>query len=508
MPEQTPNASLKQLMVSGGWALRLILRTCPGTTAGLIVLTLLRSAVPVGLALAGRGLINSAVEVASQHRVDLAPLAPWLVIGFVLTVIEAVGELATALLRQRLQDDVNLAVTSSILEHAAELDVSFFEDRTTREMMERARQTSASRFSMFFSHSQQAITAVLQAAALVALLVALEPLSALVMAPFAVPLLLSHWRLARERYATEHARVTKRRWMQYHLGKLTSSESVGEVRTLGLASVLIDRFRTVARQFRDEDRRLHGRRFRLRAIFAALTTAAFYLVFIRVSLRVLEGSLTFGDLAIFGGAAVRLRGMFDSAIEAGTSALEQSMYIADVQAFFSARPSLKQTTGLRPPPGDGALRIENLTFRYPGRSEPALRDVSLKVAAGESVAIVGENGAGKSTLVKLIARLYDPDAGQIWLDGIPLQELALDHLHGQIAYLGQGFGRYEATAAENIAFGDWPRLLDQRERIEQIARLAKVDAMIEAMPEGYDTRLGCLFGEYDPSGGQWQGQVS
>jgi ATP-binding cassette subfamily B protein len=85
-----------------------------------------------------------------------------------------------------------------------------------------------------------------------------------------------------------------------------------------------------------------------------------------------------------------------------------------------------------------------------------------------------------------------------------LRELALSYLHGQVAFVFQDFNRYEATAAENIAYGDWRTLMPDREAIERVARLADVDNLIRSMPQGYDTLLGRMFGKHDLSGGQWQ----
>ena len=120
------------------------------------------------------------------------------------------------------------------------------------------------------------------------------------------------------------------------------------------------------------------------------------------------------------------------------------------------------------------------------------------------VALVGENGAGKTTLVKLIARLYDADEGSVLVDGTDVREWSIEHLHESIAFLAQGFIRYEATAGDNIAYGNWMHTLDRPERVAQIAAAAEVDDLIAALPQGYDTMLGRMFGEHDLSGGQWQ----
>jgi ATP-binding cassette subfamily B protein len=92
----------------------------------------------------------------------------------------------------------------------------------------------------------------------------------------------------------------------------------------------------------------------------------------------------------------------------------------------------------------------------------------------------------------------------IYVDGRDIREIAIDSYHRQIAFVFQNFEKYAATAQENIAYGDWQRLLGDREAVERIARRAGVEDLILKMPAGYDTMLGRKFGTYTPSGGQWQ----
>jgi ATP-binding cassette subfamily B protein len=145
-----------------------------------------------------------------------------------------------------------------------------------------------------------------------------------------------------------------------------------------------------------------------------------------------------------------------------------------------------------------------VTFTYPRASRPTIQNLSLSIREGETVAIVGHNGAGKTTLAKLIARLYRADRGQILVDGVPIEEYALQTLYQQVAFVFQHATRYEATAGENIAYGDWRRLLDRPDEVVRIARSARVDEMVRRLPDGYETLLGRMFGDADLSGGQWQ----
>jgi ATP-binding cassette subfamily B protein len=133
-----------------------------------------------------------------------------------------------------------------------------------------------------------------------------------------------------------------------------------------------------------------------------------------------------------------------------------------------------------------------------------LEDVSLAIEPGEVVALVGPNGAGKSTLVKLLGRLYEPEQGAILLDGHKLSDFAPENLRLRLSFVFQRFARYEATAGENIAYGDWRRLRDDPDAIEEIAERTGAADMIARLPDGYETHLGRSFGHTTLSVGQWQ----
>ncbi len=138
------------------------------------------------------------------------------------------------------------------------------------------------------------------------------------------------------------------------------------------------------------------------------------------------------------------------------------------------------------PPVRGAIAFEGVSFGYPGRP-PALTDVSLQIAAGETIAIVGPNGAGKSTLAHLLMRLHEPAAGRIRIDGVDIATVSLQTLRRQIGVVPQHVLLFNATVRDNIAYG---RPEPTRAQIEAAARAARAHDFISQLPQGYDTLIG------------------
>jgi len=149
------------------------------------------------------------------------------------------------------------------------------------------------------------------------------------------------------------------------------------------------------------------------------------------------------------------------------------------------------------------VRFERVSFAYPGRPEPVLRDLELELPLGESLGLVGINGAGKTTLVTLLARMREPTAGTITVDGVPLTRLDEREWQRQVAVVYQDFARFPFTAAENVGlFADGP---PDPGRLVTAAERAGAAEIIEELPHGWDTVLSPHYaGGVGLSGGQWQ----
>jgi subfamily B ATP-binding cassette protein MsbA len=136
----------------------------------------------------------------------------------------------------------------------------------------------------------------------------------------------------------------------------------------------------------------------------------------------------------------------------------------------------------------GDLRFERLSLRYNGTDQEALADITLGIAPGETVALVGASGAGKTSLVNLVPRFYEPTAGRMFIDGHDVTTLTLASLRAQIAMVSQDVLLFNDTVAANIAYGAMSHA--SREEVERAAAAAHALDFIRAMPEGFDTMVG------------------
>lgn len=139
----------------------------------------------------------------------------------------------------------------------------------------------------------------------------------------------------------------------------------------------------------------------------------------------------------------------------------------------------------------GEIEFRDVSFRYPDTDRDVLRDVSFRVPVGATLAVVGPTGSGKSTLVSLLVRLFDPTAGDVLLDGVPLRQMRLEQLRAAIGIVPQDAFLFSESIGENLALGiDETESADREARIQQAAQVAQLAETIDELPNSYETLLG------------------
>jgi ATP-binding cassette, subfamily B, bacterial len=336
----------------------------------------------------------------------------------------------------------------------------------------------------------------------IALLMSIHPALAL-LAAFALPTVLtSTWRPGIERAAEERGASANR--LARHLFTLATTAPPGkEVRVTRIGNRLV-------KMRREAWERWYGPVAAARWDSAVWHTLAWLIfaagyvgavVFVSSGLHATPGQVLLvlaagSRLSAYIGATVGEIGFLRGIWLDGSKRLAWLEDYAAAQVENADTPAPKRLV-------DG-IRLEHVSFAYPGTTRRVLDDVNLELKRGSVVAIVGENGAGKSTLVKLLARMYQPDQGRILVDGVDLARISADDWRARVSGAFQDFFRFEFRARHTVGLGDVPRLDDKQAVIAAVNR-AGADDVVAKLAAGLETQLGPTWPDgVEVSFGQWQ----
>jgi ATP-binding cassette, subfamily B, bacterial len=343
---------------------------------------------------------------------------------------------------------------------------------------------------------------ILRLAVTLTLLASIHP-ALILLAVFALPTVVtSTWRPAVERSAQERGAQASR--LARHLFTLATTAAPGkEVRVTGIGERLVtDR--------RDAWEWWYGPVAAARrgsALWHALAWAVFgsayvaAVVFVAYGVRAPAGAVLLvlaagARLSAYIGATVGEIGFLRGFWMDGSRRLA---WLEDYAASVAAAGDLPVPASLR-----RGIRLEHVSFAYPGTSRVVLDDVSVTLPAGAVVAIVGENGAGKTTVVKLLAKMYEPSSGAILLDDTPLSRVPAGEWRARLAGAFQDFFRFEFQASRTVSVGDLSRLDDEPAVVAAVGRAGASD-VVARLPSGLATQLGPTWpGGIELSFGQWQ----
>jgi ATP-binding cassette subfamily B protein len=342
----------------------------------------------------------------------------------------------------------------------------------------------------------------LRLAVAIGLLMSVHP-ALVVLALFALPTVLtSSWRPGVERVAEERGAAAGR--LARHLFTTATSAAPGkEVRVTRIGERLVrERRQAWERWYAPVSAARWGS-----ALWHALAWLVFGAAYVGAIVWVAQGlRASAGDVLLVLAAGGRLSAYIGATVgEIGflrgiwLDGSRRLCWLEDYAASFEAAADQPAPERLRE-----GVRLEGVTFAYPGTDRVVLDSVDLDLPAGAVVALVGENGAGKTTLVKLLCKLYEPTAGRILVDGAPLARIEAASWRTRLAGAFQDFYRFELPARQSVGLGDLPRLDDARAVAAAVTR-AGADDVVARLPAGLDTQLGPTWpGGVEVSFGQWQ----
>ena len=427
-------------------------------------------------------LVGRTIDEIRQGETNLWPLAGAIMAAGLLRLLFSV---ARRLVAGRVSLGVEFDLRDRMYAHLQSLELGFFDSQQTGQLMSRSTvDLQAVRFFLGYGLIfilQSALTILIAAGVMLAVNPSLAAV-ALAPVPFVVIIAARYGRLNRP--ASQE--------VQQRIAELTAEaeENISGVRVVkafAQETRQMARFRTAVQRVFDQSMVST----KLRAFYnpfigflPQLGLAALLLVGGR---QAINGSITLGEFVAFYGYVVMLTspmrmlgialGMAQRAVASGARVFE----------ILDREPRMTAPAGAPPlPAGRGAVRFDHVTFAYEG-AEPVLREVSLEVQAGETVALVGATGSGKTTLASLVPRLYDPVEGRVLIDGADVAEIDLEALRREIALVSDDAFLFSATLRENIAYAR-PEATD--EEVRRAAARAGLAEFVESLPDGYETRVG------------------
>jgi ATP-binding cassette subfamily B protein len=489
-------------------ALELVWSTSRNLALVFAALTLVAGVLPAAVAWIGQLIVDGVVTAIGQYQQTGSADTTFVLLfvaaeaGIVALIAGAQRGISTcqALLRALMGQRINVM----ILEKALTLKLAHFEDSEFYDKLTRARREASTRPLSLVTRTFGLVQNGISLISYGVLLVQFSPWTVLILIAGGIPEFLAEAKFSGDKFRLFRWRSPETRMQMYLETVLAREDYVKEVKLFRLGPKLLQRYRAIFTKLFAEDRKLTLRRDSWGFVLGLLGTGAFYGAYAWIALSAIRGSISLGQMTMY----LLLFKQGQSAVSASLSAIsgmyEDNLYLSNLYEYLEQPvPDVQGALQQGPQPGDG-VRFEQVSFRYPDSEEPALQQINLHLKPGDSLALVGENGSGKTTLIKLLTRLYRPDAGRILLDGLDLQQWQADALRQRIGVIFQDFGRYQFLVGENIGAGDI-RHFEDRQRWQQAAEMGMANDFIDKLPQQYDTQLGKWFkGGRELSGGQWQ----
>jgi ATP-binding cassette subfamily B protein len=292
---------------------------------------------------------------------------------------------------------------------------------------------------------------------------------------------------------------------------LVQPRTTKEIRAYVLADYLLGRHSNLSEELFKKRQQMYRSGTRISLLTGLVTGTALALAYLFVAARGVAGTIDPGGVVLVIGAFTSVSGTLGQISSTFVSVDQHTTFLDDYFSFLAIErlvPVLAEPHSL---PGGtiDAIDFSDVTFKYPGGTEPAVAGLNLHIRGGELLALVGENGAGKSTLVKLLLRFYDPDHGSVRVGGVDLKDVDPEALRGRIGVLFQDYASYELSVRENVVMGrpeaDGGDGKVDDERVMEALRDSRSEWLVKKMPKGLDSKVGRLFeGGHDLSGGEWQ----
>jgi ATP-binding cassette subfamily B protein len=489
-------------------AVRLVWQATPGWTLANLLMQIIQGILPLAALYLMKLIVDGVMLsiTAADKTESFSQVMFFIGIAAGIALLYALCQLLANMANQAM----SLAVTDHVFDlmHAksVEVDLEYYENPQYFDTLHRAQQEGPYRPTAIVNDLVRLVQNSVTLIAMAGLLITLHWIIAAILFVAVLPGIFVRIHYSNKLFQWQRQRTTTERQASYLNWILTGDIYAKELRLFGLGDLLIERFSKLQKQLRVEKLILSKKQSMADFMAQTSATIAVFGSFAYIAYKTVYGHITLGDMVMFFQAFQRGLNAMRDLLGGMASLYEDNLFLSNLFDFLKLRPKVKESAHPTPLPIpiQQGIVFDSVSFQYPSTTRKVLEDISLTIAPGETVALVGRNGCGKTTLAKLICRLYDPQHGSISFDGIDLKEFEISLLRREISVLFQDFVKYYLTANENIWFGNIDQPVDEQ-RIQTAADQAGVDELIRQLPHGYETILGKWFDNGEElSRGEWQ----
>ncbi|MEO0770939.1 MAG: ABC transporter ATP-binding protein [Cyanobacteria bacterium J06649_4] len=489
-------------------AFLLIWEAAPGWAIARLTTLILQATLPLASLYLAKLIIDSLADSAAltDKAAAFEEIVFFLGLLAIVTIITSIcvsfDEMINAAQTQRV---VNY-VETILYRKAIEIDFEYYENSHYQDILSRAQREASYRPNEILRHSAATIRNVVSLLTMVGLLLSLNWGLAGVLLAASIPAMLVRFKYTGIMYRWQRKKTQIQRQTDYFGRVLTSDRFAKEIRLFNIGSIFIDRFVTLRNDLYQEEQTLIRQKAWATLAVQTLSGVMVLSAYGFIIYQTVQGVLKIGDLVLYHQALKRGQQALGQSVLNLSGLHEDNLYLANLYEFLATQSKLveaKQPVAL-PQRIQQGIAFNKVSFQYPGSSRVALKQVSLTIQPGETIALVGENGSGKTTLVKLLCRLYDVTSGSITIDNVDIRDTAIVDLHRHISVIFQDYARYNVSALDNIWLGN-AEISPEGPEIIAAAQRSGAHDVVQGLEHRYQTILGKQLGKGEElSGGQWQ----
>lgn len=448
-----------------------------------------------------KNFINSAVAGISDRSWQTAIF--WISIYSLIYILDNILSKINEFIENILASKVNIFTTKLILDRLVDIPMEFFDNSKNYDKIQKINTESNSRSMSILRTLVNLIKSFNTMIGTIIILLQFSPLLIIICFITCVPTLIISMKMAYKQFNIYNNRFENLRYISYLKNMMTMYENIKEMKVNNSIPFFSKHIDKQYNEFMKEDMKIRGKYLVRISGMNTMEQALILLIRIYITTRVIIKKQTIGALSLYISSIDNFRNSVVIILNTIVSIFEDGLYINNLFEFLEMTKK-KNNEGLLFDAEFKKIEFKHVWFKYPNTNNYILRDINFVIDAKKSYSIVGLNGSGKTTLIKLMLNLYEPDKGEVLIDGVNIREFNKKEYVKNIGVVFQDFIKYPLTVSENIGIGD-PENIDNFNQVETAAVLSGANEFIRNLPDKYETKLLREWsGGIQLSLGQWQ----